>query len=211
MKNNTQRSTEMRGRQVSRVAAGVSTSLLAAGAASIFLLATSAVHAADDRFDRTRYGGLGGFQPVSNETYRKECGACHFAYLPGLLPARSWNRVMDRLGDHFGENVQPGDDVAARLRDYLAANAADKVPDKGPAMLLERLDPDKTPERITRTPLMIKMHTVIREVFKVNAAVQARNITNCDSCHQKAAEGSFALRDMVVPGLTKVVRPGAAF
>jgi mono/diheme cytochrome c family protein len=211
MKPERQWTREERGRPVSRARAGVSTSLLAAGAASIFLLAAGAAQAADDRFDRTRYDGMGGFQPVANETYRKECGACHFAYLPGMLPARSWNRVMEKLGDHFGENVQLGDDLSARLRDYLTANAADKVPERGPALMLERLDPGRTPERITQIPLMIRMHTVIREVFKVNGAVRARNITNCDSCHQKAAEGSFALRDMVVPGLTKVVRPGGAF
>jgi hypothetical protein len=66
--------------------------LLAVAAASIFFLAGTA-RAADDRFDRTQYGGLGGFQPVTSDRYRKECGACHFVYLPGLLPARSWNRL----------------------------------------------------------------------------------------------------------------------
>lgn len=184
---------------------------LATTVASIFLLASGPASAADDRFDRTRFDGRGGFQPVGDETYRKECGACHFAYMPGLLPARSWARVLERLTDHFGESLELPADVHAHLREYLAANAADKVPDRGAAVLLERLDPDKTPGRVTEVPHIFKSHIIVREVFKINAAVKVRTLANCDACHQKAAEGSFALRDLLVPGLSKVVRPGGAF
>jgi hypothetical protein len=168
-------------------------------------------NAAHDRFDRTNFDGLGGFQPVTNDAYRKECGACHFAYLPGLLPSRSWNRVMDNLNNHFGENVELASGQSTLLPEYLTANATDEVPDKGAALLLERLDADKTPERITQIPIMVKNHVIVREVIKINSAVKARNVTNCDTCHQKAAKGSFALRDLLIPGLTKVVRPGGQF
>jgi len=188
-----------------------STSWLAACAASFFLLAQSDAHAADDRFDRSRFDGQGGFQPVSDATYRKECGACHFAYLPGLLPARSWRRVLERLNDHFGESIELSAEVNARVHEYLNANAADKVPDRGAALLLERLDPEKTPVRITQVPHILKMHVVVREVLKTNATAKVRSLTNCDACHQKATEGSFALVDLLVPGVTKVVRPGGAF
>jgi hypothetical protein len=194
-----------------RVEAGVSTSWLAAAAASFFLLAHTAAHAADDRFDRTKYDGRGGFAPISNDSYRKECGACHFAYLPGLLPARSWQRVMDSLANHFGETIDLADTQTAELRQYLISNAADKVPDKGPSVLLDRLDADKTPDRITRVPHIQRWHAIVREVMKNNALSRAHAITNCDTCHQKAGEGSFALRDLVVPGVTKVIRPGSQF
>ncbi|HYS11940.1 MAG TPA: hypothetical protein VEN28_01415 [Burkholderiaceae bacterium] len=194
-----------------RAGRSFSTSWLAAFAASLFLLAQTPAHAADDRFDRSRFDGLGGFQPVSDATYRKECGACHFAYLPGLLPARSWSRVLERLNDHFGESIELNAEVNVRLREYLNANAADKVPDRGAAVLLERLDPEKTPMRITQVPHILKMHIVVREVLKTNATAKVRSLANCDSCHQKATEGSFALGDLLVPGVTKVIRPGGAF
>ena len=34
--------------------------------------------------------------PESKEAvfYKNECGACHMAYQPGLLPTASWTRVM---------------------------------------------------------------------------------------------------------------------
>ncbi len=198
--------------KASRPGVVLSTTWLAALAASIFLfVVVRPATAADDRFDRTKFDGRGGFAPVSDDVYRKECGSCHFAYLPGLLPARSWDRVMEGVGTHFGETLDLGGDVAGRLRAYLMSNAADRVPDLGPAVLLERLEPDKTPLRITQVPIMHRNHIVIREVFKVNGQVRTRTITNCDACHRNAAEGSFALRDLVVPGLSKMVRPGGAF
>jgi hypothetical protein len=43
--------------------------------------------------------------PVTHAATLKECGECHMAYQPGLLPAASWNRIMDGLADHFGENA----------------------------------------------------------------------------------------------------------
>jgi hypothetical protein len=37
--------------------------------------------------------------------YKDECGSCHFAYPPTMLPAASWERVMAGLGAHFGDNA----------------------------------------------------------------------------------------------------------
>jgi len=205
-----------RGERVGRACARgcVSASWLAAlGAASIFLLAANSAGAADDRFDRTKFDGLGGFQPVTNDAYRKECGGCHFAYLPGLLPARSWDRMLDNVANHFGENLGLSADLSRSLREYLTLNAADRVPEKGPAVLLERLDPDRTPARVTQVPLIARRHLVVRDVLRTNthASVQVRGLTNCDTCHEKAAQGSFALEHTVIPGVTKVVRPGGQF
>jgi len=201
---------------------------------------------------------------VNDTMYLKECGTCHMAFPPQLLPARSWRGVMDSLDahfgdsaqldapteraisdylaknaadgannaesiaimasidggatpdriskvDHFGESIELNAEVNARLREYLNANAADKVPERGAAVLLERLDPEKTPMRITQVPHILKMHIVVREVLKTNATAKVRSLANCDSCHQKATEGSFALGDLLVPGVTKVIRPGGAF
>ena len=33
--------------------------------------------------------------PVTDEQYREECGACHFAYEPGWLPEASWRKLLD--------------------------------------------------------------------------------------------------------------------
>ena len=35
--------------------------------------------------------------PANNQTYKEECGACHFAYQPELLPSGSWEKVLAGL------------------------------------------------------------------------------------------------------------------
>ena len=31
---------------------------------------------------------------VNNPTYKEQCGGCHFAYQPGLLPSGSWEKIL---------------------------------------------------------------------------------------------------------------------
>ena len=64
-----------------------------------------------------------GVAPVSNQQYADECGACHFAYQPGWLPARSWKRLMSTLDDHFDENAELSDDARDDLPSTLSAIA----------------------------------------------------------------------------------------
>ena len=40
----------------------------------------------------------GSSAPITlDPTYIQECGACHTAYIPGLLPQRSWKKIMGDL------------------------------------------------------------------------------------------------------------------
>ncbi|MDP1920915.1 MAG: CxxxxCH/CxxCH domain-containing protein, partial [Myxococcales bacterium] len=39
------------------------------------------------------------------KAYETECGSCHLAFPPNLLPAPSWKSVMGGLTDHFGQNA----------------------------------------------------------------------------------------------------------
>src|SRR6478752_5259908 len=57
--------------------------------------------------------------------FGEECGACHMAYPPQFLPARSWQAIMQALPRHFGENAGLDPEAARKIREYLAANAAD--------------------------------------------------------------------------------------
>ena len=67
-------------------------------------------------------------KPVDNKTYKDECGSCHFAYQPGLLPGKSWAKLLDEkaLADHFGEDASLDKDTLKTIRDYAMANAAEK-------------------------------------------------------------------------------------
>jgi hypothetical protein len=179
----------------------------AALAASILLAATRAA-AIDDGFDPARYE-KGGFAPASDATYRNECGSCHFAYLPGMLPARSWKAVVEGSANHFGESLSLPAATAQAIERYLVEHAADRSDYRGSKLMLSRLADDATPVRITALPLMRLRHVVIRKL-QSDGRVEAK-LANCDSCHEKAATGSFAYSQIVVPGVTKVVRPGNLF
>jgi hypothetical protein len=56
--------------------------------------------------------------------YEQECGSCHLAYPPGMLPARSWVSMLDGLADHFGQNAELSPTATATLSAYLRAEAA---------------------------------------------------------------------------------------
>ena len=67
--------------------------------------------------------------PVTNATYAEECGACHMAYQPGLLPAAAWQQIMrtDALADHYGDDASLADDVSADITAYLSVNSSGKA------------------------------------------------------------------------------------
>jgi hypothetical protein len=166
------------------------------------LAAALGAHAADDRFHKKTPDSMNGFAPARDALYIKECGTCHFAFSPGLLPARSWVRMMGRLDRHFGENVSLDAATRGRLQDYLAKNAADVSAYEGSKTFMERVDANATPRRLWEVPLFKEMHTVMVEVIGTKQKVKVKTLTNCNACHQKAADGSFGNDELYIPGLT---------
>lgn len=112
--------------------------------------------------------------PVSDAATRKECGECHMAFQPGLLPAASWNRVMDGLADHFGEDASLSPEITAGIRAYLTAHAARR----GEPQLL----------RITEQPWWLRKHR-FRDTVWQRKEVGAKS--NCAACHEGAEQGIY--------------------
>jgi len=138
--------------------------------------------------------------------YAKECGACHFAYSPGLLPVRSWELHLNRMEKHFGESVVLPEPARDAIRRYLTENAADRSDYAGSQIFLERLDAKVTPYRLMDVPTYRQAHRIILEVISIKNKVKVRTLTNCNACHQYAPEGSFGNRELFVPGLTPLAR-----
>ena len=67
----------------------------------------------------------GDLAPVTNATYREQCGGCHLAYPPGLLPADGWRRVMGELANHYGDDASLDAAASTEVVAYLTANGAD--------------------------------------------------------------------------------------
>jgi Dihaem cytochrome c len=112
----------------------------------------------------------------SEQAFNDECGACHFAFPPQFLPARSWQAIMAGLDNHFGENASLDADTAKQITDYLVANAA------GPGSpVLRGLDPQETPLRITETRLWNRIHHEIRPSVYDRPDIKSKS--NCLACH----------------------------
>ena len=163
------------------------------------LAASVGVHAFDDNLDPAAYP-KGGIAPVDNAVYAKECGECHFAYPPGLLPARSWKAVLAQQS-HFGEALDLKPDELRVIADYLDTNAADKSDYRGEEPILRNLRDDRTPLRITDLPMMRRNHEPMRSILAA-AGGAAHLFTNCTDCHTGAAKGSFANRELRVPNVS---------
>lgn len=140
-----------------------------------------------------------GVRPVTNPLYAAECGSCHFAYQPGLLPARSWEKMMAGLDDHFGENAELGPDVLATLTDYLVANAAETDPG-WVAKRIEASAPNgATSLRISEQPYIVHKHDEIPpRMVRDNADVGS--LSNCTACHTRADKGAYNEDTVRIPG-----------
>lgn len=143
----------------------------------------------DDEHTRYKYG-------LNSETtlaYQEECGSCHIAYPPGLLPAQSWTVIMSNLDNHFEENAELPENTRLKILNYLgqhAAQAGDRV---------LRGTKDEAQTRITTLPYFVHKHDEIPEQqVKNNPGV--RSFSNCDSCHQNASQGDFDEDRITIPG-----------
>ena len=183
------------------------------------VLGAGSAAAIDDRFNPHSYD-KGGFAPAGNPTYKKECGDCHFLYLPGMLPARSWSALMAKSDQHFGESLLLPPAVAREIEQYLVSNAADKSDYLGAGAILNRLPEERTPMRITDLPVFKARHFMAAYVKNATPRVNSSRpfppaavkvLMNCGDCHEKAATGSFAYKEIVIQDVTKVVKPGGLF
>ena len=137
--------------------------------------------------------------PVKNEQYKEECGSCHFAYQPSLLPSRSWQQLMAQLEDHFGENAELEANTQKTLTDYLVNHSANFSPDRLAVNLMRRLAKNKTPLRITEMPYLKHEHNKIPKKM-VTGNAEVKSLSYCDKCHTQAESGSYLEKDIRIPG-----------
>jgi hypothetical protein len=175
----------------------------------LFLLTASLVasqvstsaYSADERFWKEKPGAMTGLFEARDPAYVKECGSCHFAYSPGLLPQRSWKAMMERLDRHFGETLQMAPAAKAMVAKYLEDNAADVSPYEGSKVIMEKVTPTKTPMRLGDLAVFRVKHSTILAVMAVKPRIKVQSLSNCGACHQRAEEGDFGERSLLVPGM----------
>jgi len=120
--------------------------------------------------------------------YRQECAACHLAYPAGLLPAGSWQRVMNTLPHHYGTDASLDPATVKALSAWLTANAGAG----------KRVGSEPPPQdRISLAPWFIRKHDeVAAATWKLPAVKSA---ANCTACHAQAEQGDFNEHDVRIP------------
>lgn len=115
----------------------------------------------------------------------QECGACHVAYAPALLPASSWQRLMGNLKSHFGSDASLDAATTQQLTAWLTAHA-------GSGKRAEATRDD----RITSSAWFVREHREARQLF---GTARVKGAADCAACHTKAAEGSYREREIRLP------------
>lgn len=151
----------------------------------------------DDDRERKRYRYRDGRQyqkhqvaPADNPLYKDNCGACHFAFQPALLPAGSWRKILAQLDDHFGEQLDISDPDQKALARYLEANAAERSGTRLAGKILGSLG-GRAPLRVTEVPYMRHKH---EDEDIPPGAFQRKSVgsrSNCIACHPTADQGIY--------------------
>ncbi len=141
--------------------------------------------------------GAGPSAPAGEALYRDECGSCHLAYPPGLLPAASWRAVMGGLDRHFDQNAEVDDATAAALTTWLTGSAAEAGTHPLSRKVLRSLR-GRAPLRVSEVPFIAHEHD--EELGpSVLARPSIRSIANCGACHSGAERGDFGEDAVVIP------------
>ncbi len=142
-------------------------------------------------------GGSSSMPLVTNAKWKAECGSCHMVYHPGLLPERSWNKVMAGLDKHFGENASLDAVTQNEIAKFLALNSADKQNNRRSNRINQSIPADATPIRISETRYFTSKHDeVSANTFKRKSIGSP---SNCIACHKGAEKGDFSESQVRVP------------
>lgn len=140
-----------------------------------------------------------GVLAVTDPVYKEECGSCHIAYPPGLLPARSWDKVMLELENHFGDNAELDVEIQKFITRLLLTNSADKSDYRRSKKFSRSINFNNVPVRISETPYFKHEHDEIPARY-VTSNPKVNSFSQCDACHAEAEQGLFNEHDVRIPG-----------
>ena len=111
-------------------------------------------------------------------SYRGECGDCHVAFAPDLLPVDAWHRIMNGLAEHYGVDATLDAKERDEIENFLARNAGHGLHTKK----------NGDPLRLTDTLWFHRRHGKVKALFQDPRVVSK---ANCTACHLHADEGRY--------------------
>ncbi|MDH4216940.1 MAG: cytochrome b/b6 domain-containing protein [Gallionella sp.] len=134
---------------------------------------------------------------ADNAQWREECGSCHLAFHPNLLPVRSWQKLMAEQDKHFGTDLALDEATRAAVLEFLVNNAAEKSDREAAFKINRSIKAGETPLRISETPYWVNKHREIADSLWLSPKVKSK--ANCAACHLDADEGTFEDAAMQLP------------
>jgi nitrate/TMAO reductase-like tetraheme cytochrome c subunit len=122
-----------------------------------------------------------------NALHQQECGSCHLAYPPGLLPASSWAHVMSGLKQHFGTDASLDAASTAAISTWLQAHAGTG----------RRAAQEPAQDRISKSSWFVRQHDEVSANTWKRASIGSPS--NCAACHADAAKGNFNEHQVRIP------------
>ena len=139
-----------------------------------------------------------GVKPVDNQLYIKECGSCHFAFQAGLLPERSWVKMMNNLENHFNTDATLSKEDYNTILNYLKANSSEKAMDyKRSRKITNSIRANETPLKITEVAYFVRKHNEIPK--RMITQKEVGTLSNCMACHTTADKGVYSERAIKIP------------
>ncbi len=144
------------------------------------------------------------FKPVytleklpKDELWQEECGSCHLAYYPSLLPQPSWAKLFRQQVDHFSEDLSLDSKTIVLLKNYADRYAGKTFNIEAFWNIQNSIHPDDTPTRITQTPYWKNKHSNIDgEIWR---SQEVTGKFNCEACHRDANHYWFDDTAIVLP------------
>lgn len=138
-----------------------------------------------------KYGGENRGKPLQpatlNAKWQAECGRCHIAYAPGLLPAESWRKVMSLMDKHFDPSVSLSEADKREITAFLVSNASN------------RWSATTAPLRITESAWFKHKHDAGEIAPTVWKRPGVGSPANCQACHVDAAKADFNKHQINIP------------
>ena len=122
-----------------------------------------------------------------NAKWQQECGTCHIAYAPSLLPAESWRKVMAGLDRHFGSDASLTPAENKEISTFLVTNGS------------ADWSGGSAPLRITETAGFRRKHEGHEVPAGVFKRASVKSAANCQACHAGAAKGDFNEHGVRIP------------
>ncbi len=137
-----------------------------------------------------------------NNTFYNECGSCHIAYPPYLLPKRSWVAMMGNLKNHFGDDASLDEKSRVEILNFLVKNSSENSTHQVALKISKSIESEKfTIIAMTKTAYWKAKHKHIDS--KVFLSQDVKNRANCAACHKDIEKGMME-NDLI--GLPKGLR-----